>query len=68
MRLPAFVAPSQPLALAVRDVVGSGAPARSGTIMREPNGPPLTAAERWSLDLIRLPAAWDVTTGGSPAR
>ena len=34
--------------------------------MREPSGPPLTADQRWPIDLIGLPAAWDVTTGGTP--
>jgi subtilisin family serine protease len=67
MRLPAFAcALGALLALAVAVPVGSGAPARTGTILLEPSGPPLTAKQRWPLDLIRLPAAWDVTTGGSP--
>ena len=33
--------------------------------MREPIGPPLVGDARWPLDLLRLPAAWDITTGGA---
>jgi Subtilase family len=67
MRLPAFAcAVGAALVLAAVVSLGSAGEAPSGTIMREPSGPALTAAERWSLDLIRLPAAWDVTTGATP--
>ena len=34
--------------------------------MREPVGPAVPSGARWALDLIRLPAAWDVTTGATP--
>ena len=65
-RLPSPCALGALLALAVAVPLGSGAPARTGTLLQEPSGPPLTAKQRWPLDLIRLPAAWDMTTGGSP--
>ena len=39
---------------------------RTAKLMREPMGPPLTGDGRWPLDLLRLPAAWDITTGEAP--
>lgn len=44
---------------------GLGTAGRAST-MREPSGVTLSGDARWPLDLIRLPAAWDITTGSSP--
>ena len=33
----------------------------------EPSGPAFSAAGRWPVDMMHLPAAWDVTTGGAGA-
>ena len=41
-------------------------PASRPHVLLEPSGSTFTADQRWPLDTLRLPAAWDITTGGSP--
>ena len=36
------------------------------TFLREPTGPAFPASSRWAIDMMDLPAAWDITTGGAP--
>ena len=35
-------------------------------LFREPIGPAYSAGGRWPIDQLRLPAAWDITTGSTP--
>jgi len=66
MRLPAltwFLATAVVLVAAASS--SPTAPALTATVMRDP-APAMMADQRWPLDLIKLPAAWDVTTGATP--
>jgi subtilisin family serine protease len=41
-------------------------PSAGRHVALEPNGSSFSPDQRWPIDTLRLPAAWDVTTGGSP--
>src|SRR5690349_16239962 len=36
------------------------------SLLREPAGPAFAADGRWPIDMMRLPAAWDISFGSSP--